>query len=183
MGARAAVWRYDPVVPTSLTPPAWHRANFAALARALAGIVDEVVVSFVQVYRKTARNMDARARARGFEWWDPPDDEKRDLLGDLAEIAADTTLALAPVDARQARAMIRGLKADRLLRGTRGAPPADRAALVDVMVRLSRFAWAHGQEITEIDLNPVMVLPRGKGVRIVDALIVPRSRGRAALKL
>ncbi|MCZ6847272.1 MAG: acetate--CoA ligase family protein, partial [Alphaproteobacteria bacterium] len=70
-----------------------------------------------------------------------------------------------------------------LLRGTRGAPPADRAALVDVMVRLSRFAWAHGQEITEIDLNPVMVLPKGQGVRIVDALIVPRTRGRAALKL
>ncbi|MCZ6448485.1 MAG: acetate--CoA ligase family protein [Alphaproteobacteria bacterium] len=103
--------------------------------------------------------------------------------GTLAEIAADTTLALAPVDARQARAMVRGLKADRLLRGTRGAPPADRAALVDVMVRLSRFAWAHGQEITEIDLNPVMVLPKGQGVRIVDALIVPRAGGRAALKL
>ena len=103
--------------------------------------------------------------------------------GTLAEIAADTALALAPVDTRQARAMIRGLKADRLLRGTRGAPTADRAALVDVMVRLSRFAWAHGQEITEIDLNPVMVLPKGQGVRIVDALIVPRARGRAALKL
>ena len=100
--------------------------------------------------------------------------------GTLAEIADDTALALAPVDARQARAMIRGLKADRLLRGARGAPTADRAALVDVMVRLSRFAWAQGQEIAEIDLNPVMVLPRGQGVRIVDALIVPRGRPRPA---
>jgi hypothetical protein len=92
-GARAAVWRYDPVVLTSLTPPAWHRANFAALARSLRGIVDEVVVSFVQVYRKTARNMDARARAAKFEWWDPPDDEKRALLGDLAAIAAENGIA------------------------------------------------------------------------------------------
>ena len=88
-GARAAVWRYDPVVLTSLTPPAWHRANFAALARALAGVVDEVVVSFVQVYRKTARNVDARARAADFDWWDPASDEKRDLLGALASIAAE----------------------------------------------------------------------------------------------
>ena len=96
--------------------------------------------------------------------------------GTLAEIAADTALELAPIDARQARAMIRSLKADGLLRGYRGAPPADRAALVDIMVRLSRFAAAYGEKIAEIDLNPVMVLPKGQGVRIVDALIVPENR-------
>jgi acetyltransferase len=102
--------------------------------------------------------------------------------GTLAEIAADTALGLAPVNARQARTMIRSLKADRLLRGYRGAPPADRAALVDVMVRLSRFAAAYGEQIAEIDINPVMVLPKGQGVRIVDALIVPNNRHRPAGK-
>jgi len=98
--------------------------------------------------------------------------------GTLAEIAGDTALGLAPVNARQARAMIRGLKADRLLQGYRGAPAADRAALVDVMVRLSRFAAGCGEKIAEIDLNPVMVLPKGRGVCIVDALIVPTNRHR-----
>jgi acyl-CoA synthetase (NDP forming) len=102
--------------------------------------------------------------------------------GTLAEIAADTALGLAPIDARQARAMIRSLKADGLLRGYRGAPPADRSALVNVMVRLSRFAAACGEKIAEIDLNPVMVLPKGQGVRIVDALIVPENRHRPAGK-
>jgi hypothetical protein len=50
------------------------------------------------------------------------------------------------------------------------------------MVRLSRFAAACGEKIAEIDLNPVMVLPKGQGVRIVDALIVPENRHRPAGK-
>ncbi|MDH3240038.1 MAG: acetate--CoA ligase family protein [Alphaproteobacteria bacterium] len=96
--------------------------------------------------------------------------------GVLAELAADTQLAPAPVGRAQARDMIRRLKADRLLAGHRGAPAADRTALVDALVRLSRFAATHEGSIAEVDLNPVMVLPRGQGVRIVDALIVPRPQ-------
>lgn len=88
-GVRAAVWRYDPVVLSTLTPPDWHLANFARLAAALRGCVDEVVLSFVQPYRKTARNLAAAARRHGFAWRDPPDDEKRALLGALAAIAAE----------------------------------------------------------------------------------------------
>src|SRR5690606_7077248 len=75
-GPRAAVWRYDPVLLTSLTPPDWHRANFARLANALAGSVDEVVMSFAQIYRKTGRNLAAAARRHGFDWRDPPAAEK-----------------------------------------------------------------------------------------------------------
>ena len=46
----------------------------------------------------------------------------------------------------------------------RGQPPADTEALVDLMVRLSQFAADHGDAIAEIDLNPVIVHPRGEGV-------------------
>jgi hypothetical protein len=87
-GPRAAVWRYDPILATSLTPPDWHRGNFASLARQLEGTVDEVVVSWATIYRKTERNMMAAAKAHGFDWSDPPDEDKRALLADLAEIAA-----------------------------------------------------------------------------------------------
>jgi hypothetical protein len=87
-GPRAAVWRYDPILVTSLTPPDWHRANFARLADALAGAVDEVVVSFAQIYRKTGRNLAAAARRHGFDWRDPPIEEKWALLADLATLAA-----------------------------------------------------------------------------------------------
>ncbi|HSR56433.1 MAG TPA: acetate--CoA ligase family protein, partial [Alphaproteobacteria bacterium] len=95
--------------------------------------------------------------------------------GVLAELAADTALAPAPVDAAGARDMIRRLKADGLLDGYRGAPPADRQALVRAVVALSRFAARHEESIAEIDLNPVMVLEKGDGIKIVDALIVPKT--------
>jgi len=87
-GPRAAVWRYDPVVITDLTDPAWHRRNFAALAGVLDGAVDEAVISFAQLYAKTRRNLDAAARAHGFAWRDPGEGEKRALAGELAAIAA-----------------------------------------------------------------------------------------------
>ncbi|MDP6603243.1 MAG: DUF1848 domain-containing protein [Rhodospirillales bacterium] len=93
-GTRAAVWRYDPIVITSLTPAAWHRDRFAALAGALAGSVDEVVVSFVHLYRKTTANLGRAARESGFEWRDPAAAEKRALIQDLAAIADDHAIAL-----------------------------------------------------------------------------------------
>ena len=86
-GVRVAVWRYDPILFSSVTPAAWHVETFRRLARALAGSVDEVVVSFAHIYRKTRLNLDKAARAQGFHWHDPPDDEKRALAAELAEIA------------------------------------------------------------------------------------------------
>lgn len=87
-GPRAAVWRYDPILASSATPLDWHRANVAHLADALAGAVDEVVVSFAQIYRKTGRNLAAAARRHDFDWREPEPAEKRALLADLAGIAA-----------------------------------------------------------------------------------------------
>ena len=91
-GPRAVVWRYDPLLITSLTPPDWHRRRFARLAKALAGAVDEVVLSFAQIYAKTRANTARAADLHGFSWEDPDDDAKRALLSDLAEIAADNGL-------------------------------------------------------------------------------------------
>jgi len=92
-GPRALVWRYDPVMLTSLTPHGWHRETFAHLARSLADCMDEVVLSFVQVYAKTRVNSDRAARRFGFTWRDPAPEEKQALLQDLAEIAAEAGLA------------------------------------------------------------------------------------------
>lgn len=93
-GPRAVVWRYDPVVLTDFTPPAWHRQTFARIARRLAGVVDEVAVSFVEPYRKTGRNMEKAAAYHGFQWWLPDRAEKIELVGALAEIAADCGMSL-----------------------------------------------------------------------------------------
>ena len=93
-GARSAVWRYDPILITDLTPIDFHQDTFARLAAALAGAVDEVTVSFATVYRKTARNLDAAGRRHGFTWRDADHDEKRALLAKLAAISADHRMRL-----------------------------------------------------------------------------------------
>ena len=76
-GAHAVVWRYDPVVFTDRTPPAWHLANFTQLAAKLAGSVDEVTAAFAQIYRKTRQNLDRAALKGEFRWEDPDADNKR----------------------------------------------------------------------------------------------------------
>lgn len=88
-GPRAVVWRYDPVVVSSLTPADWHLRNFAQLAGELADSVDECVVSAAQIYKKTQRRLDIAAEIHDFDWQDPDWDPKRELLGRLSEIAAD----------------------------------------------------------------------------------------------
>ena len=93
-GRKAVVWRYDPILFTSLTPPEWHVRNFKALAAALSPSVDEVTVSFAEIYRKTARNLRLAATAHGFTWRDPPPDERRAFLAQLAELAAAEGLAM-----------------------------------------------------------------------------------------
>lgn len=87
-GPRAVVWRYDPILDTSLTPLAGHRETFARLADALAGSVDEVVVSFTQIYAKTRRNLEAAARRHAFSWREPEDSQKSALIDDIAGTAA-----------------------------------------------------------------------------------------------
>ena len=93
-GPHAVVWRYDPIIETSLTPPAWHCENFTRLTGMLEGYVDEVTTSFAQIYTKTARNLSLAAREHGFAWRDPADEEKRALAGALAEIAISHEMRL-----------------------------------------------------------------------------------------
>ncbi len=94
VSAEAAVWRYDPVVLTTETPPEFHVANFDRLSAALQGAVNEVVISFVQSYRKTQRNMAAAARLGRFHWIEPSEEQKRGLARRLAAIARDRGMQL-----------------------------------------------------------------------------------------
>lgn len=96
------------------------------------------------------------------------------LGGVLVEVLKDASLRLAPVERAEARAMVDNLKGAPLLQGVRGRPPADIEALVDVIVRVAELAAAW-PGAWELDLNPVLVLPAGQGVRIADALLVARS--------
>lgn len=96
-GPAVPIWRYDPIMITSLTPPDWHRRNFASLARSLQGATDEVVVSFAQVYKKARRNLNEAAHARGFSWHEhetTQPEAARQLVADLASIAAEYDMRL-----------------------------------------------------------------------------------------
>ena len=96
------------------------------------------------------------------------------LGGVAVEVLKDVALAPVPLGHGEARELIAQLQGATLLGAHRGAPPADTDALAEMMVRLSQFAADHADAIAEIDLNPVLVHERGKGVSVVDALIVKR---------
>ena len=71
--------------------------------------------------------------------------------------------------------MLGELKAAPLLNGFRGAAKADVPALSQLISQISQLAARFKDEISEIELNPVLVHPEGKGVTIVDALVVPKT--------
>lgn len=93
-GAKCLVWRYDTIVCSSLTPLAYHIDNFGRIAEKLKGSTDEVIVSFMQDYRKTLRNLTQAARLHQFTWFDPSLEQKRELMTQLAEIAGQNGMAL-----------------------------------------------------------------------------------------
>jgi acyl-CoA synthetase (NDP forming)/GNAT superfamily N-acetyltransferase len=84
-----------------------------------------------------------------------------------AELWGDRALALAPVGPETAGGLWARLRGAPLLDGWRGGPVADRAALVDVAVRLGRLA-AEQPLLAELDCNPVRALPGG-GALVLDA--------------
>jgi hypothetical protein len=86
-GKKVAIWRYDPIIVTSITPIKFHLKNFRILAQRLEGTTDEVVISFAQIYKKTLRSIDNASKKFGFTWEDPNEDIKFNLAAQLAKIA------------------------------------------------------------------------------------------------
>jgi acetate---CoA ligase (ADP-forming) len=98
------------------------------------------------------------------------------LGGITTELFRDVVYRPAPVSAAEAAGMLDELKAAPLLHGFRGAPKADVAALAQVIAQLSLLAARLREEVAEIEVNPVLVHPEGRGVTIVDALVVKDRR-------
>lgn len=71
--------------------------------------------------------------------------------------------------------MLESLKSFRLLEGYRGQAPRDIDALCGLIVKVSEYAVAKKDELRELDLNPVFVYEEGKGITVIDALIVKRT--------
>ena len=92
--------------------------------------------------------------------------------GVMVEVYNDVALRLCPITREDAIEMIDEVKGARLLRGFRGAPAADVDALADVLVSVSQLAAQLEGSLGELDINPLMVLPAGQGVKAADALVV-----------
>jgi acyl-CoA synthetase (NDP forming) len=82
----------------------------------------------------------------------------------------DVAFALAPLTNLEAEEMLQSTWAGRKLKGFRNLPPADRDAVLDVLFRLAQLAADHPQ-LGEIEINPLRVLPDGKGAVAVDVRI------------
>ncbi|HEC92431.1 MAG TPA: DUF1848 family protein, partial [Candidatus Atribacteria bacterium] len=65
-GNRVPVWRYDPIVFSSITDYDYHLRNFEFLSKKLEGITDEVIISFMQLYKKTERNLNLSSKKYNF---------------------------------------------------------------------------------------------------------------------
>lgn len=95
------------------------------------------------------------------------------LGGIHAEILDDVAVVIAPVEEEAALAALRTLRCWPMLDGARGCAKADVRALAAAMAALSRAAHELSGRIRAIDLNPIAVLPEGRGVRVLDALVEP----------
>ena len=92
--------------------------------------------------------------------------------GILVEMVQDAASLLLPTDRTEVERAIRGLKVAKLLAGYRGRPAADIDAVVNAVMAVAGFAEAHRDRLVELDVNPLLVLPKGQGAIAVDALIV-----------
>jgi acetate---CoA ligase (ADP-forming) len=93
------------------------------------------------------------------------------LGGVFIEVMKDVVFRRCPFDELEATRMISSIKGRAVLHGARGKPLCDVEALAQMLSRLSIFAAGAGKALKAIDLNPVLVLPKGQGAYAVDALI------------
>jgi acyl-CoA synthetase (NDP forming) len=98
------------------------------------------------------------------------------LGGTLVEAIKDVTFRLAPMRVASAENMIRSIKTFNVLQGIRGNPPSDLEAIKACILRVSTLVADH-PEISELDINPLIVYPEGKGAVVADCRIMLRSTG------
>ncbi len=91
------------------------------------------------------------------------------------EVNPDFALRVLPLRKGDAEAMIGEIRNAARFGSVRGAAPADTKSLAAALYALSDLIGSAGSAIQEIDLNPIKLLPEGRGCIVVDALIVPRQ--------
>ena len=93
------------------------------------------------------------------------------LGGIYVETLKDVTFRVAPFSRQEAEEMLGEIRAHALLDGVRGQPPADKAAILDALLRINQLVQDF-PEITELDINPLMVYQEGQGAVAIDMRLI-----------
>ncbi|GAH16211.1 unnamed protein product, partial [marine sediment metagenome] len=93
------------------------------------------------------------------------------LGGIIVEVIKDRALLIPPIGREEARRAIDSTKGSKLLYGFRGKPEGDIEALIEVILKVGEIAADLAGRIDTLDINPLLILPKGKGVIAVDALV------------
>ena len=91
--------------------------------------------------------------------------------GILVELVKDSAVLLLPTSRDEIAKALAGLRGFRLLQGFRGRPLGDVEAVIDAVMAVANYAQAHQHSLLEVDINPLLVLPAGRGAVAADALI------------
>lgn len=91
--------------------------------------------------------------------------------GILVELLKDSHPLLLPTNRTEVEKALRSLQTSSLLFGFRGRPEADLEAVIDAVMAIAAYAERYVDSLIELDINPLMVLPKGQGVVAADALI------------
>jgi acetyltransferase len=94
------------------------------------------------------------------------------LGGIFVEVLKDVSFRVVPLSRGDALDMIKEIKGYQVLKGVRGRPPADIEALAGVIMKVSTLATVLKDQVEELDINPLVVYPEGKGVKAADAMVV-----------
>jgi succinyl-CoA synthetase beta subunit len=91
--------------------------------------------------------------------------------GILVELAKDTQRLLLPASREAIAAALSRLAAAKLLSGFRGRPAGDLTATIDAIAAVAAFAESNRDRLMELDVNPLLVRPQGRGAVAADALV------------
>jgi len=91
--------------------------------------------------------------------------------GTMVEVLKDITFSIAPIDLAEAERMIHRIKSEVIFSGVRGRPEMDTEALIQTILQLSELVIDF-PEISELDINPLLILPKGQGCKVLDSRII-----------
>jgi len=171
----------NPVALKRVAPGVVHKSDAGGVAQGLAG-AGAVRGAFAQMIRPGEQGFVQRMAPRGLEVIVGAQRDEQfgpqvcfGLGGAYVEALRDVAFRLAPLDEAEARELVAGTAAGRLLAGVRGQPPGDLDGVVAALLRVAQL-MVDLPQVAEVDLNPLIVGPAGEGVWAVDVRIVLGGR-------